>query len=56
MGTAGEKGTGLGLVVCKEFTDTHGGRIEVESSPTAGSSFHVYLPDKETEEPAVQQL
>jgi signal transduction histidine kinase len=56
MGTAGEKGTGLGLVVCKEFTDTHGGRIEVESSPTAGSRFHVYLPDKETEEPAVQQL
>ncbi len=50
-GTEGEKGTGLGLVVCKEFVDSHGGRIQIESTPGKGSSFHIYLPRKrETQE------
>lgn len=46
-GTSGEKGTGLGLVICKEFIDKHGGTISVETEPNKGSKFKFTLPSNE---------
>ena len=43
-GTLNEKGTGLGLVLCKEFIEKHSGEIWAESEAGRGSSFHFTLP------------
>lgn len=44
MGTQQEKGTGLGLVLCKELIERHGGHIGCESEPGIGSKFFFSLP------------
>ncbi|MDN5210636.1 tetratricopeptide repeat protein [Fulvivirgaceae bacterium BMA12] len=43
-GTAGEKGTGLGLVICKEFAQLNHGQITVENGANEGATFTVTLP------------
>ncbi|MFY0627598.1 MAG: HAMP domain-containing histidine kinase [Reichenbachiella sp.] len=43
-GTSNEKGSGLGLLIVKEFIDKHGGMIHVESELSNGSSFSVQIP------------
>lgn len=43
-GTEGEQGTGLGLILCKEFVEKNGGDIRVESKEGKGTTFFVTLP------------
>lgn len=43
-GTDGETGSGIGLLLCKEFIDKNKGKIWVESEPGRGTSFYFSLP------------
>ncbi len=43
-GTDGEQGTGLGLLICKEFMEKNAGKINVRSIPGQGSEFELLIP------------
>lgn len=45
-GTEGEPSTGLGLILCKDFIEKHGGTIWAESLVSQGSTFHFTLPGR----------
>jgi signal transduction histidine kinase len=47
-GTMDEKGTGLGMVVCKEFMERNDGKITVTSEVGVGTNFCLYLPVDES--------
>lgn len=49
LGTAGEKGTGLGLIICKDFAEKNDGELWAESEPGKGSVFSFSMPLKEIE-------
>ncbi len=44
LGTLGEKGTGLGLILCKDFVEANKGRIWCESAEGSGTKFHFTIP------------
>jgi len=44
VGTAGEKGSGLGLLLCKEFADANNGNITFETKQGIGTTFYLKLP------------
>ena len=46
-GTNNESGTGLGLILCKEFVEKHGGTIRIESEPGKGSRILFTLPQSD---------
>ena len=51
IGTEGEPSTGLGLNICKEFIEKHGGRLWVESEEGQGATFYFTVPKASETEP-----
>ncbi len=47
-GTGGEEGTGLGLVISKDFLKKHGAELSLESKTDKGTSFYFFLPAAES--------
>ena len=43
-GTNGELSTGLGLIICRDFIEKHGGKLNIESEVGKGSTFRFALP------------
>ncbi len=43
-GTGGEKGSGLGLILTRQFVEKNGGTLEMDSRPGRGSTFRILLP------------
>lgn len=46
-GTEREKGTGLGIVICRDFIEKMGGKIAVESKLNEGTTFYVDIPSED---------
>jgi two-component system, sensor histidine kinase len=46
-GTDGERGTGLGLIICRDFVNQNGGYFGIKSQPGKGSTFYFVLPSEE---------
>ncbi len=48
LGTSHERGTGLGLIISKDFVEKNGGKLSVESQPGKGSTFTFTLPQADS--------
>jgi len=48
IGTENEKGSGLGLILCKDFVEKSDGKIWVESTLNVGTTFYFSIPAANT--------